>query len=69
MFDHEILRVKISEVYGTETEFAKRLGKNRATLSKKLNGVNDFTAEEIYKSCNLLGIEPEDVSAYFFVAV
>lgn len=58
------LKGKIIEVYGTQSEFAKALGINKATLSKKLSGEGDFTLKEAVRIMDLLKIE--DGGQYFF---
>lgn len=60
------LRGKIREVYGAESAFADALGMSRSTLSKKLNGKNDWSRSEIEKCSELLNIPVADVYAYFF---
>lgn len=60
------LRGKIREVYGAESAFADELGMNRSTLSKKLNGKNDWSRSEIEKCSELLHIPVAEVYAYFF---
>jgi len=66
VFDYDKLRGKIREVFKTEANFAKELGIGRVSLSRRLNNILDFSESEISISCNLLGIEKEDLVEYFF---
>ena len=65
-FDYNKLRGKIKELFGTQANFSKALGIGRVSLSKKLNNYYDFSGEEIFKSCLLLGIPESEISLYFF---
>lgn len=60
------LRGRIREVFGGQDAFAKALGMNPATLSKKLNGNSAWTVPEIESSCKSLSIPLNEVSEYFF---
>jgi len=66
MFDYCKLRGKIREVFGTETAFAKAMRMSSVSLSKKLNGLVDFTTKEIDLATDLLGIPKDEISIYFF---
>ncbi|MVX63124.1 DUF739 family protein [Clostridium chromiireducens] len=65
-FNYSKLRGKIKEVYGTQDNFAKALGIGRVSLSQRLNNILDFSQVEIYNSCDMLGIEREEIPLYFF---
>lgn len=60
------LRGKIVEVYGNQRAFAEALEVSEQTVTAKLNGRFDFSQKDILKWCDLLGINTEDVSDYFF---
>lgn len=60
------LREKIKNVFGTIGKFAIAMGKDRSTISNKLNGLAAWTQDEIEKTCMLLGISMDEVSDYFF---
>ena len=45
------------------------LGIGRVSLSMRLNNKIEFTQEEIYKACEILGIDLEDISIYFFALI
>lgn len=65
-FNYNKLRGKIREVFGTQEEFAEKLGIGRVSLSQRLNNILEFTQQEIFKSCRLLDIPLEEISLYFF---
>ncbi len=65
-FDYRKLRGKIKEIYGVQSAFAVALGISCTSLSNKLNGIVDFSQEEIAKSAELLQIEKKDILDYFF---
>lgn len=65
-FNYNVLKGKITEVCGTRSEFAKRLGILPSSLSARLNGNSDFSSEEIIRSCDILGIPVTDIYKYFF---
>lgn len=60
------LREKIRTVFGTIGAFADAWGKDRSTVSNKLNGVSAWTNIEIEEACKLLDISLEEVREYFF---
>lgn len=60
------LRGKIKEVYWLQSDFAKAMGMNPATLSFKLNGNTSWKREEIELACKLLHIPIEEAYLYFF---
>lgn len=65
-YDYRKLKGRIREIYGTQDNFAEKLGIGRVSLSKRLTNKLEFSQTEIKKSCELLNIEPENVSLYFF---
>lgn len=65
-WNYQKLRGKIKEICGTQDNFAEKLGINRVSLSQRLNNLLEFTQKEIYKSCEILGIELADIPEYFF---
>lgn len=66
MYNYNKLLGKIKEVYGTQDEFAKKLGISRTTLSQRLNGKLEFSQSEISNSLILLKIPFSEVEEYFF---
>lgn len=68
-WNYQKLRGKIKEICGTQDEFALRLGLGRTSVSQRLNNQLEFTQEEMYKSCEILNINLEDLPDYFFTHV
>lgn len=64
--DYANLRGEIRAKYRTQESFAHALSISPCTLSNKLNGKSEWTAEEIRLGCTLLGIRAEDIPKYFF---
>ena len=64
--DYANLRGRIRTYYKTQAAFAEALGISVCAMSQKLNGISEWTAKEIRKSCELLEIPPEEIPAYFF---
>lgn len=60
------LREKIKQRYGTIGDFAVAIGKDRSTISKKLNGIVSWYQDEIEACCALLDIPINQVADYFF---
>lgn len=51
----------------TQTEFAKALGMDASTLSRKLkNGGKGFTLGEIYRMVELLNLKEDDFADIFY---
>lgn len=68
-FEYNKLRGRIREKFSTQEEFAIALGMSKVALSSKLNGHTFFTQPQIKKACELLFIEPSEVSDYFFIKI
>ena len=66
-FNHNKLRGKIIEKYGTQGAFAKALGVSERTLSLKLNGKIFFAQDEMNKILKLLGETVDSIKEYFFI--
>ena len=60
------LREKIKSVFGTIGAYADAMGKDRSTISNKLNGLVAWTQVEIEETCKLLGVSINEVPEYFF---
>lgn len=65
-YNYSKLKGKIKEVYNTQNNFAKALGIGRTSVSQRLNNHSEFTQNEIYKTCQLLGIGLDKLDEYFF---
>lgn len=66
MFDFARLKGRIREICSTDTAFAQAMGLNRSTISERLNGKSDFSADEIWKACQILHISADQIGDYFF---
>ena len=55
----------IVEKYGTRAAFCKVWSKNPEYLSRRLNNLTEFDANDIIEIVELLGIDPRDISLYF----
>lgn len=65
-FDYSKLRGKIKEVCGTQDEFARKIGIGRVSLSQRLNNFLEFNQNEILKACEILNINDDKITEYFF---
>lgn len=63
------LREKIRAKFGTIGAFADAMGKDRSTISQKLNGIVAWTQDEMEKACELLEIPKSELHNYFFYEV
>lgn len=68
-FSYGFLKDKITQVCGTQAEFAKRLGISKQCLSNKLNNKNMFSHEEIFKSSVILDLSEPEIMRCFFIPV
>lgn len=64
--EHSKLRGRIVEKYGSQGEFAKRLGRTEQSITAKLNGRSQFSQRDIVNWSNALEIEVSEVGFYFF---
>ena len=60
------LREKIRAKFGTIGAFAEAMGKDRSTISQKLNGLVSWTQDEIELASVLLDFPKTDIPKYFF---
>lgn len=65
-FDYSALEGKIKQYYDTQDNFAKAIPMARSSLNQKLQGTIDFTSKNIYRICELLHIEMNEIGHYFF---
>ena len=65
-YNYAKLLGKIRESGLTQEQLADAIGKNKSTLSAKLNGKYDFTQEEMDAICRVLDISNSEIGAYFF---
>lgn len=66
LFDNSKLRGKIIEKYGTIGGFSEAIGKNRASISLKLNERVSMSREDIVVFSSALGIGNDEIADYFF---
>lgn len=66
-FDYSKLNGLIVEKFGTQAEFAKRIGLSEHSLSLKLNNKSYWKQSQIKVCCEVLGIHKKDIVKYFFV--
>lgn len=65
-YDYSKLRGKIVEIFGSNGAFAKVFPMSERTLSKKMTGKVGWSQKQMKRACELLGIEEQDLPAYFF---
>lgn len=68
IYDYSKLNGKITEVCGSQAEFARRMNLSQHSVSHKLNNKVDFRQNEIEDAISILGIERENITDYFFTA-
>ncbi|MDO4307239.1 MAG: DUF739 family protein [Eubacteriales bacterium] len=66
MYDYRKLSGRITEICGTQYNFAKKINLSERTVSLKLSGKVEFKQGEITKACKILQIEENEISDYFF---
>ena len=57
---------RIKECGYTQESLAEAIGKDKSTLSLKLNNKGEFKAGEIDDICRVLDISNDEISEYFF---
>lgn len=65
-WNYSKLKGRIKEICGTQDEFASRIGIGRVSLSQRLNNMLEFSQDEIFKSCDVLGLDKSEIPIYFF---
>lgn len=66
MYNHDKLRGRIVEKFGSARAFANALGISNTALSCKLNNKTGISREDITKWAEMLSIVPEEIGCYFF---
>ena len=66
MFDKRELQVQMLRNDVSMTDLANYIGVNIATLSRKMNGISDFTRNEIQLIKTKLNLSAQDVERIFF---
>lgn len=60
------LRGRIVEKFGTQDAFREQIGISKTAMSNKMTGKTGFSQNDIIKWCDLLSIDMQNVSDYFF---
>lgn len=65
-YNYSKLLGRMKECGLTQEQLAKEIGKNKSTISAKLNNQFSFTQEEIDAICRVLDISNDEIGEYFF---
>lgn len=65
-FDYSKLKGRIVEKFGTQANFADKMGMSERTLSLKLAGKRAWKQPEMREAITALDLLPEDIQEYFF---
>lgn len=65
-FDYSKLRGRIVEKFGTQSNFADAMEWSERTMSLKMSGKVPWGQLDIVKATELLELEYDDISRYFF---
>lgn len=66
MKENAKLRGRIVEKYGSQVNFAAKIGKTVQTVTAKLGGSSGFSQDDIVEWSNALDIDADSVGEYFF---
>ena len=66
MFNRDLFRAKIVEHGKTMKDVAAAIGCSEASLSRKVNGLSDFTRKEIQLFKQMFGVTAADIERIFF---
>lgn len=66
MFNKDLFRAKLVEKGKTMRDTAVIIGCSEAALSRKVNGISDFTRNEIQLFRQAFNLSSEDVDRIFF---
>ena len=65
-YKYKKLRGRITELYGTQGNFAKKVGISKNSMSKKLTCKTEFSQKDIIQWSALLNLNKEEYGEYFF---
>ena len=65
-YNYSKLLGRIKECGLTQERLALAIGKDKSTISSKLNGRFPFTTKEIDSICKVLNISNDEIGDYFF---
>lgn len=63
---YDKLRGRIVEKYGSQSNFARKMGVHPVSVNQKMLGNVGFTVENIRKWSEMLDISRDEIGAYFF---
>lgn len=66
IYTYNKLRGRIVEKFGSQANFARKLGITTTTLSKKMQCKTGFSQEDIETWASMLDIQRNEFSDYFF---
>ena len=66
IYDYSKLKGKIAEICGSQAEFARRMNMSEHSISHKLKNKIGFRQDEIETAMDVLSIDRENVTDYFF---
>lgn len=61
-----ILRGKLVEAGITQRDLAEKLSLSVTSITRKMNGLNEFTLNEVVQICNVLNLDDADKLRIFF---
>lgn len=65
-YNYSKLLGRIKECGLTQEQLANAIGKNKSTISAKVNNQFSFTQEEMDAICKVLDISNDEIGEYFF---
>lgn len=65
-YNYSKLLGRLRERGFTQEQLAKEIGKNKCTISAKVNNQFSFTQEEMDDICRVLDISNDEIGEYFF---
>lgn len=65
-YDYSKLLGRLREKGFTQSELAAKIGLSECTLNKKLKSKSEFKQSEMRSIMNLMDVELDEVSSYFF---
>jgi Helix-turn-helix. len=64
-YTYNKLRGRIVELYGTQGNFAQKLGVSKNSVSRKMNCQTEFSQADIIKWSILLNVHKDEYGEYF----
>lgn len=65
-FDYSKLKGRVIEKYGSYSRFLKDLNMSMQLFNKRVNNITQFNSSEIKKISQLLEINDNEITTYFF---